>query len=259
MTADTPRLLAADEPAPVRVTRPGGTSAFFLTCDHGGRRFPRALGDLGVSEAEQARHIGWDIGAAAVAQMMSAALDATLIEQIYSRLVIDCNRTPSVPSSIPEISETTEIPGNRALSPAARQARIDEIFAPYHDRTRALLDARAAAGRPTVLIAVHSFTPVYKGVARPWDIGILYNRDDRVARPLIAVLGAEGDLTVGDNEPYHVGDQTDYGIPVHGERRGLLHVELEIRQDQIADPAGQQAWADRLVRLLPAAMARLGG
>jgi predicted N-formylglutamate amidohydrolase len=251
------RLLAADEPNPVRIFRPEGRSPFFLTCDHAGRLVPRALGDLGVPSFEYERHIAWDIGAASFSRMMSEDLDAPLVEQVYSRLVIDCNRDPSVESAMPAVSELTSIPGNAGLTARDRELRRDEIFEPYHARITELLDARARAGRETVLVAMHSFTPVFKGVERPWHVGVLYNRDPALARVLFDLFKAEGDLVVGDNEPYHVSDETDFGIPVHGERRGIPHVEIEIRQDLIADADGQKAWADRMVRLLPLALAGL--
>jgi predicted N-formylglutamate amidohydrolase len=244
-------LLAEDEPAPVVIDHPDGASDFFLVCDHAGRRMPRRLGQLGVSDAEMARHIAYDIGAAAVAVQLADALDATLIRQIYSRLVIDCNRDPSVPSSIPEISETTPIPGNVGLPDAERQARRVALFEPYHGAITAALDARATRARPTAFVAVHSFTPVYKGEARPWHVGLLYNRDARLSLRLKQLLLAEGDLVVGDNEPYFVNDLTDYSIPVHAERRGLPYLELEIRQDLIATETGQAEWAARLIRMLP--------
>ena len=242
-------LLSEDEPAPVVIDHPDGASDFFLVCDHAGRRMPRRLGQLGVPDAEMERHIAYDIGAASVAVRLADAFDATLIRQIYSRLVIDCNRDPSVPSSIPEISETTPIPGNVGLSDAEREARRVELFLPYHAAITAALDARAA--RPTAFVAVHSFTPVYKGEVRPWHVGVLYNRDARLSLLLKRLLLEEGDLVVGDNEPYFVNDLTDYSIPVHAERRALPYLELEIRQDLIANEAGQAEWAARLIRLLP--------
>ena len=249
-------LLDPDEPDPVAFDNEEGPSAFFLTCDHAGRAIPRRLDRLGLPQAETLRHIAWDIGVGAVGLQLSKLLDAAVVLQTYSRLVIDCNRDPKVPSSIPEISETTEIPGNRGLTEAARTARIDAIFRPYHDTIAAALDRRDAEGRTSVLVALHSFTPVFKGVARPWHAAVLYNRDARLARSLFELLQAEDGLVVGDNEPYRVTDLTDYTVPVHGERRGLLHVEIEIRQDQITEPAGQVAWAKRLARLLPAAYAK---
>jgi predicted N-formylglutamate amidohydrolase len=252
-------LLDPDEPAPATIVNESGASPFFLACDHAGSRIPRRLGTLGLSAADRERHIAWDIGIAGVGRALSPLLDAALILQTYSRLVIDCNRDPAVASSIPEVSETTEIPGNLGLDAADRAARIAAVFRPYHEQIAAILDRRATAGRRTVLVALHSFTPVYKGVRRPWHAGILYNRDARLAHALLALLRAEGDLVVGDNEPYRVSDLTDYTVPVHGEKRGLLHVEIEIRQDLIAAPAEQLRWARRLARLLPLAEAALRG
>ena len=246
-------LLGLDEPNPVNIENEAGRSVFFLTCDHSGRVIPRSLDRLGLPEDETQRHIAWDIGIGGVGRFLSQLLDAPVVLQTYSRLVIDCNRDPKVPSSIPEISETTEIPGNLGLTEVARTARVNAIFRPYHDRIAAALDRRAAAGRASVLVALHSFTPVFKGVSRPWHAAVLYNRDARLAHPLFELLSAEDGLVVADNEPYRVTDLTDYTVPVHGERRGLPHVEIEIRQDQIAEPAGQNAWAERLARLLPAA------
>ena len=244
-------LLTPEDPAPVRVLREAGTSDLFLTADHAGRAIPAALHDLGVPETERRRHIGWDIGIAGVTERLSALLDATAILQTYSRLVIDCNRDPSWDSAMPEISEYTPLPGNRNLSPQARQARIDAIFTPYHDRIRALLDARA--NRRTVLVAMHSFTPSFKGESRSMQVGMLYNNDPRLALILLDLLRQEGDLTVGDNAPYAITDDSDYSVPTHGEKRGLPHIEIEIRQDLIDTPEGQEAWAQRFARILTAA------
>ena len=248
-------LLEPDEPNPVTLENESGESVFFLTCEHAGRAFPRRLGRLGLPEAETLRHIAWDIGIGAVGRELSLLLNAAVILQTYSRLVIDCNRDPKVPSSIPEISEATEIPGNRSLDEAERAARVDAIFRPYHNAIAAALDRRAAADRASVLVALHSFTPVFKGVSRPWHVAVLFNRDPRLAHALAELLRADGGLMVGENEPYRVSDLTDYTVPVHGERRGLPHVEIEIRQDLITDPSGQREWAERLARLLPAAYA----
>ena len=191
-------LLEPDEPDPVVVLNPSGASDFFLTADHAGRAIPRRLGRLGVPESELLRHIAWDIGIAGVTRRLSAALDATAVLQHYSRLVIDCNREPNWPTAMPDISEHTPIPGNIALSAEDRTARVAAVFTPYHDRIRAFLDARAAAGRRTVLVAMHSFTPVFKGASRAMQVGVLYNRDARLAGALLEVLRAEGDLTVAN-------------------------------------------------------------
>jgi predicted N-formylglutamate amidohydrolase len=248
-------LLTAQDPSPVRVMRETAASDLFLTADHAGRAIPVALQDLGVSEADRRRHIAWDIGIAGVTELLSEMLDATAVLQSYSRLVIDCNRDPSWASAMPEISEYTQIPGNKDLSAKARHARVAEIFLPYHDSIRALLDARAT--RRTVLVAMHSFTPSFKGEDRAMQVGLLYNKDPLLARILLDLLRGEGDLIVGDNAPYAITEDSDYSIPVHGEKRGLRHIEIEIRQDLIATPDGQKAWAERVARWLTEADAVL--
>src|SRR5207342_2688042 len=174
-------LLAADEPAPVTVHNENGSSPFLIVADHAGNSMPRALDRLGVLETECERHVAWDIGIGAVCRLVAKALDATLVQQNYSRLIIDCNRTPGSETSTPEISEVTPIPGNVGLSERGKAARVREIFRPYHDRIEAELDRRRQTGRPAALIAMHSFTPIFAGVARPWHAGVLYNRDPRFA------------------------------------------------------------------------------
>lgn len=251
------KLLAADEPLPVSVHNAGGKSPFLLVADHAGNLIPRALGWLGVAETELKRHIAWDIGIAGLGRVLSDALDATLIQQNYSRLVIDCNRPLEAEASIPDISEQTPIPGNAGVDDASKAARAGEIFWPYHERIEAELDRRQQADRPVAVISLHSFTPVYKGARRPWHAGVLYNRDARFAHRLMTLLNAEEGLFVGDNAPYFVSDTSDYTIPVHAERRRLHHVLVEIRQDLIGDEAGQRAWALRLARLLPLAYGEL--
>lgn len=252
-------LLAADEPAAAEVERAEGRSPFFIVCDHAGARIPRALGALGLTPADLGRHIAWDIGAAGVARRLSRMLDACAVLQNYSRLVIDCNRPPGAHGSIVTISETTPIPGNEALAERERERRVRAVFRPYHDRIRGLLDARKAAGRMTLLVSVHSFTPIYLGRSRPWHAGILYNRDARLAHATLAELRSHPGLVVGDNEPYAVSDFGDYAIPEYGEKRGLPHVEVEIRQDLVADRCGQERWARRLADALIAAAAGLHG
>lgn len=250
-------LLGEDEPDPVGVERADGSSRFFLTCDHAGQRIPRALGDLGVPAAERARHIGWDIGALGVASALSEFLGATLVTQRYSRLVIDCNRPVDSPDLICTRSEATDIPGNRALPPGEREARIGAIYAPYHARIARLLDQRAAAARDTFYVAIHSFTPVYHGASRPWEVGVLYGDDRRLALPLLDTLRALGRFTVGDNEPYRIDDK-DQGIPAHALARGLPNVLIELRQDLIATAAGQATWAARLASALESAAEAMG-
>jgi predicted N-formylglutamate amidohydrolase len=246
---DTSLLLGSEDVPPVHEDNAAGRSPFLLTCDHYGRRIPLALRDLGLPASELTRHIAWDPGIAGVADVLSKDLGAHLIAQRYSRLVIDCNRPPDAASSIPRISEATVIPGNEGLARGAAGARRKAIFDPYHRRIAEVIDRRLRDSIPTVLVSLHSFTPVYAGIARPWHIGTLYHRDTRLPPLLLNLLRAEADLVVGDNEPYAVSDETDYTIPVHGEARGLMNTGIEIRQDLIADPGGQRQWADRLARI----------
>ena len=246
----TELIVAGQDVPPIHEWNSAGRSPFLLTCDHYGRLIPRRLGTLGLAAEELTRHIAWDIGIAGVAEALSKQLDAHLIAQRYSRLVIDCNRPPHAASSIPLISEATTIPGNEGLTREAAEARRQTIFDPYHRRIDEIIDGRLRDGLPTVLVSLHSFTPAYAGIARPWHIGTLYHRDTVLPPLLLKLLRAEADLVVGDNEPYAVSDETDYTIPVHGEMRGLMNTGIEIRQDLISDQAGESAWAGRLARIL---------
>lgn len=250
-------MLLPHEPPAVTLARPHSDSVFVFTCDHASARVPACLGDLGVPAPEWQRHIAWDIGALAVAEKLAAHFEASLVASGYSRLVIDLNRQLWRHDCIPEVSEHTPIPGNCNLSEAARTARAEAFHQPYHRAIDDLLTARAARGIPTAYIAMHSFTPSFKGESRPWQIALLSHRDRRMTDCLLEVLRSDPALTVGDNTPYRVTDETDFGIPVHAERRGLPHLLIELRQDEIATPAGQDAWAMRLAPLLGAVAERL--
>jgi len=246
-------LLGADDPPPFDISGRDAPSAFVIICDHASRRLPRALDSLGLSSGALATHIAWDIGALGVARALASALDAFVAWQRYSRLVIDCNRPLSSADSIVTRSERTDVPGNANLTAADAAARAAEIFRPYHAEIRNHLDTRRAAHRPAILVSVHSFTPVFLDVPRPWHCGVLFNRDARLAEPLLRLLRDEPGLVVGCNEPYAASDLTDFSLVHHGEARDIPCVEIEIRQDLIDDPAAQNAWAQRLARLLPAA------
>lgn len=246
-------ILTAEEPAAFTLERPQGRSEFLLVCDHASRRVPHSLGTLGLDDAQLASHIAWDIGAAGVARHLSAALDATLLLQSYSRLVIDCNRPPGSATSIPTRSEYVHIAANEGLTTADAAARVAEIFTPYHAAISAALEQRRLASTRTLLVSVHSFTPAYLGEARPWKIGLMYRKDLRLGRALLELLRQDDSLQAGDNEPYAISDDTDYTIPAHGEARRLPHVGIEIRQDLIADTHGQHEWATRLAHLLSTA------
>ncbi len=239
-------LLGPDDPPPFETLNEESTSRVLLVCDHASCRVPAALDNLGLSETERTEHIGWDIGAGAVARRLSALLDAPAILAGYSRLVIDCNRPVGAPDRIPPVSDTVPVPGNMDLDQAAVDARIAEIFEPYHDAIAAALDRMTNAGQVPLLVAVHSFTPqLVGGDPRPWEIGICWDNDRRMADPMIERLRGDG-LRVGANEPYDFGVLTDYTLPVHGEDRGLPSLLMEIRNDEIRTPERVEIWAVRL-------------
>lgn len=210
---------------------------------------------LQLSEDVLGTHVAWDLGVAALAERLAARLDAFAILHNYSRLVIDVNRPLQAPDSIVSLSEHTAIAANATLTPAQRHQRIEALFEPYHNRIATELAARARRAQPSVLVCLHSFTPVYAGVARPWHVGVLYGRDGRLAERVLRKLRQEPGLRVGDNEPYAASELSDHTLVVHGERRRIPHVELEVRQDLLATAAGQRAWAGRLATVLKVALA----
>ncbi len=239
------------DPPAVSVVNEGGRSPLLLVCEHASNDIPARYGALGLPAAELQRHIAWDIGAAALAMRLAALLDAPLFLSGYSRLLIDCNRPPGVPSSIPLRSESTDIPGNHGLTPAQVAQRQDDYFWPFQHRIARFLDAR-----PTrFLLGVHSFTPVFHGLHRPWQAGVLYGDAAGFGSALIAGLRQDPALTVGDNEPYRIDLAEDYTVPVHGDARGIPAALIEVRQDLLADAAGIEAWALRLAPILARAAA----
>jgi len=239
-------LLEIDEPPPVELVNAQGGGSAVLVCDHASNRVPRRLASLGLDSARLADHIAWDPGAADVARRLSVELDAPLVLSGYSRLVIDCNRPLHNAGSIAEQSAGITVPGNRGLSQAARQMRIDSLFRPYHDAIDRLLDRRTR--RPTLLLSIHSFTPILHDRQRPWHIGISHWRKGELAALLLGALRRNQDFVVGDNEPYPIEDDIDYTVPVHGEGRDLPSVMIEIRNDGIRTTVDTLAWAERLAR-----------
>lgn len=244
-------LLSSGDPEPVTVVNGNGRAPAVLICDHASNAVPARLANLGLDDTARARHIAWDIGVAEVGRALAAALDAPLVLPGYSRLVIDLNREPDDPTAICVISDRTIVPGNRGLTDADRASRIAELFHPYHRAVAARIDAHLAQGRKPALISLHSFTPAMAGwgherLERPWHIGVLFDRDERLARPLLAALRARGDLVVGENEPYSARNSHGFSLEHHGEARGLPHIELEMRQDLIRDADGARRMADIL-------------
>lgn len=251
-------LLSSQEPAPFgELNSDGGSSILFIS-DHHRNRVPASLDNLGLPAEELERHIGYDIGIAWAAEYLVGRFDAPLVHTNYSRLIIDCNREPDAPGSIPEVADGTTVPGNRAIPEHDREARRLELFKPYHDAIHRRIEAMEASGRTPVIVALHSFTPQLRdgGAWRPWHIGILWNEDPRLPVPLIDALRADVNLSIGDNEPY-TGRQGVFSMQAHPEARGLVHAAVEFRQDLIGTEAGAHEWAEIFAKALEIAISSI--
>jgi len=248
------QLLVPGDPPAFSVHNPQGKVPLLLLCDHASKAVPKALGDLGLTQEELSRHIGWDIGGLDAAIELSTALDAPLIASGYSRLVIDCNRWPGGEGSTPEISDGTAVPANRGLTQEQLDARAEACFWPYHREVDRQLDRMTADGRPVALLVMHSFTPEMNGFKRPWHVGVLWNDDPRLPEPLLAELRRDPALVVGDNEPYSARASYEYTLNAHARPRALPHCSLEVRQDLISTPEDARAWGRRLAPAIGAAI-----
>lgn len=246
-------LIGAGEPPPFRVLNPQGRARLLVVCDHASSLVPAALDNLGLDELALGRHIASDIGAGPVAERLAMRLDAQAVLAGYSRLVVDCNRSLDDPTSILAVSDGEFIPGNQGLNAAQKAERARQFFDPYHDAIRRRLESFARRGIVPAFVAIHSFTPIFKNVRRPWQIGILWDKDPRIPVPLIKALQDLG-VTVGDNEPYSGKAPADHTVDHHAEGGGLPHVSIEIRQDLVDHPQGVSRWtgilADVLERIL---------
>ena len=236
------------------VLRSSGSGRFVFLCDHASNFVPAELRDLGLPASELARHIACDIGAADVTTSLSEIFDSPAILSGASRLVIDCNRHLDAADLIPEVSDGTVIPGNLHLGDAERAGRVERWFRPYHDAVETLLRERESRGVMTIMVSIHSMTASLAGNARPWQIALSSYRDRSLVDPVLAALRESGDIVVGDNLPYDLDPAVDYTTPFHAIRRGLPHLQVEFRQDEIADADGQQGWAMRFSRALTAAV-----
>jgi predicted N-formylglutamate amidohydrolase len=246
------RILGELDPNPVIVRHAGSRAPFLITCDHAGRAVPKALHQLGLPPGAFERHIAWDIGAGELSLRLGEKLGACVIQQAYSRLVIDSNRAPGRSDSIPSIVDETEIPGNLGLSESEAAARVSAIHTPYHQAIADELDWRESEGLGTIVLFLHSFTPRLAGRDRPWTLGVLHAGDSPFSDSVLAALRREhGDL-IGDNQPYIL-DETDYSAARHARARGHDYLELEVRQDLLADAAGIDHWATRLTPILEVA------
>jgi predicted N-formylglutamate amidohydrolase len=235
--------LLENEEAPALLVNDSGRSPYVLVSEHASNRLPKSLGTLGLPESELQRHIAWDLGAEQVARLLSGLIDAPLVLQRYSRLAYDCNRPPDSADAMPEISETTHIPGNRNLSSDDKLRRTREIYRPFHATIADLLDRRAAEGTRSMVVTIHSFTPVYRGKPRAVELGILHDRDPGLADKLITSFPT---VDARLNEPYGPDDGVLHTLNLHAAPRGLRHAMIEIRNDFLLDERGQVEWAERL-------------
>jgi predicted N-formylglutamate amidohydrolase len=250
---------AAEPPSSVAcIENAAGPSTIVLICEHASNRIPSQYGDLGLTAEERENHIAWDPGALGVARGLSRLLDAPLVHANVSRLVLDLNRDPSAPDSITTLSELTPVPGNVDLSASDRLRRVDEVYHSFHDAADALIERRVATGRTRAVVSIHSFTPIYRGVSRPWHVGLIFNRDERLARFVGSrLVERAAGLVVGMNEPYSPADRVFHTLERHAERRGLAPLMIEIRNDLIRDRDQQETWSDRLAPLLNEAVGQV--
>jgi predicted N-formylglutamate amidohydrolase len=248
-------LLGPEDPPPFTVHNENGKAPLLLLCDHASKAVPKALGNLGITEDELSRHIGWDIGGLDAAIELSKVLDAPLVASGYSRLVIDCNRWPGGEGSTPEVSDKVPIPANKGLTKEQVDARAHACFWPYHQEVDRQLDRMTANGRPICLLVMHSFTPAMNGFQRPWHVGVLWNDDPRLPDPLLAELRRDTALVVGDNEPYSARASYEYTLTAHARPRALPHCSLEVRQDLMGTPDDARRWGGKLAGPIGAAVA----
>lgn len=243
-------LIPGTDPLPAVREEGAGFSPFLMISEHAGKAVPAVLGDMGVSSSDWSRHIAVDIGAKGMARTAAAHLGATLIHQRYSRLVIDCNRTATAKSLIPTTSDGATVPGNQALSDSERAARIQEIHTPFHAMIADELALRKVSSLPTLLVSIHSFTPMFGGAKRPMHVGVQYAADNPLARAVLETFRRDTDKITADNEPYPPHPTDDYSMPLHGAGNGLPHVMLEIRQDLVGTPDQQTLWGQKIAQIL---------
>lgn len=237
-------LLTPDEPPAWEELNSESQSPLLLVCDHASNRIPHELAHLGLDLNVFGMHVAYDIGCEKLTRLLSGRFDATALMANYSRLVIDLNRHPGDGSSIPEVSDDIEIPGNHALTPEQIGQREAALFWPYHNRIERILARIISRGQTPILCSIHSFTPVFKGFKRPWHIGVLWDRDQRLSTPLLESLRSVGRFDVGDNEPYHARNPVGFTMDVHAEKNGYPHLLMEIRQDLIGHDEGVAEWAE---------------
>lgn len=250
-------LLSPSEPTPYRVMNPLAKSPILLVCDHASCRFPLSVGDMGLDPFARRCHLAVDIGAGSLTARLAEGLGATAVLQQYSRLVVDCNRQLLDPSAFLVFGDGIFVPGNSSLSQADKDQRSEAIYWPYHGAISDQVTRLRAVGPPPLFVSIHSFTPVLNGVSRPWQMGVLWDADEEVARIMLDELGGNG-YKVGDNEPYTGKAPQDFTVDHHAEEGGLRHAAIEVRQDLIDNEPGADEVAEILRRAIEAIVERIG-
>lgn len=251
-------LMGPADPPPYIIYNDSGKAPVLLVADHAGREIPQALQQLGLDPESMDLHIAWDIGSADLARGLADLLDAPLILGAYSRLLIDLNRQPDDATAIPPISDGTLIPGNAIVDEQQKTTRITSFFQPYHAAISERLDQFQAAGITPAFLSIHTCTPVFNQLHRPWHIGVMWDKDPRIAIPMLQQLNQMEGLCIGDNQPYSGRHPHDFTIDFHAERRGIPYVGIEVRQDLVGDGAGCTKWAGVLAAALHAPLAEPG-
>ena len=250
-------VIAAVEADSYEILAGRANAGLIVLCDHACNAFPEGYGTLGLEPKELERHIAYDIGASAVTRQLAATLECPALMTRFSRLLIDPNRGMDDPTLIMRLSDGAVVPGNRKLTEVEREKRTRLYYTPYHQAIESVIEACLATDVPPVILSVHSFTESWKGVPRPWHVGVLWDRDERLARPVIEAFAADGQLIVGDNQPYKGSLEGDC-LWQHATQRGLVSALIEYRQDLIRDAAGQSAWAERTITVLRNVLGQTG-
>lgn len=257
LTSDRSERAACAQDGPFFEVRPAKEPScpLIFLCDHASNHIPERYNDLGLAEEQLQRHIAYDLGAAGITRVLTDYFGATSVLSRFSRLLIDPNRGEDDPTLIMRIADGAVVPGNRAVNHVERELRLNTFYRPYHNAVSDTIDVISQRSLTPVLISLHSFTESWKGMPRPWQIGILWDKDPRIAQPLLDCLRQDKELVVGDNKPYS-GELAGDTMWRHGTGRGLPHALIEVRQDLIKDETGQTMWGERIAHALEIALQR---
>lgn len=243
-------LIDPGDPPPFMTYNDHGQAPVLLVADHASPFFPAAMNQLGLADWVLEKHVAWDIGSDRLTRFLADELDAQAVLAGFSRLIVDPNRRLDDPTAFVQVSDGIAVPGNLDLDERQKELRVRSFFQPYHDAIAAKLGDFAARGVTPAFLSIHTCTPVFDRIVRPWHVGVMWDRDPRIAAPLIERLGASGEVCVGDNEPYSGRHPHDFTVDFHAERVGLPHVGIEVRQDLVDQEDGARRWAGVLAEAL---------